>query len=75
MQTDRVPEIRRKNECKGNPVIADPAPNLYSVSKFGSVRYDLYNGSSNLGETCAFCHAAMRNQVFRTGIYNSPYVI
>ena len=38
-------------------MIADPAPNLHSVSKFGSVRYDLYNGSSNLGETCAFCHA------------------
>ena len=56
-------------------MIADPAPNLYSVSKFGSVRYDLYNGSSNLGETCAFCRVAMRNQVFRTGIYNSPYVI
>ncbi|MDR4054190.1 MAG: hypothetical protein Q3W91_04595 [Senegalimassilia sp.] len=56
-------------------MIADPAPNLHSVSKFGSVRYDLYNGSSNLRETCAFCRAAMRNQVFRTGICNSPYVI
>ena len=61
MQTDRVPETRRKVECTGNPVIANPIPNLYSAGEFGSVRCDMHNGGGNLGECCAFGRIAVRN--------------